>query len=107
MINDLFQLNQNGTAATKAVFAKAFSKAGEYAQTHFYEEEKMLEKAGYPKLPEHKKAHVFFMSEVWKEFGFFNEGTGSPVGLARLLKKWLLTHIAVIDKQYVPYLNKK
>jgi hemerythrin len=106
MINDLFQMNQDGAAATKASFAKAFSKAGEYAQTHFNEEEKILEKAGYPNLAEHKKQHIFFMSEVWKEFAVFNEGNGAPVGLARLLKKWLLTHIAVVDKQYVPYLKK-
>jgi hemerythrin-like metal-binding protein len=107
MINDLFQLDQDGTASTKAVFAKAFNKAGEYAQTHFNEEEKILEDANYPNLAEHKKQHVSFMSEVWKEFASFNEGSGSPVGLARFLKKWLLNHIAVIDKQYVPYLEKK
>jgi hemerythrin-like metal-binding protein len=106
MINDLFQLNQNEAAVAKAVFAKAFSKAGEYAQTHFNEEEAILEKAGYPNLTEHKKEHISFMAGVWKEFALFNEGNESPVGLASLLKKWLLNHIAVIDKQYAPYLNK-
>jgi hemerythrin-like metal-binding protein len=105
MINDLIQMDQDGTNAAKAVFAKAFSKVGEYTQTHFSEEEKILEKVDYPNLTEHKKQHVDFMAEVWKEFQLFNEGSGSPVSLATLLKKWLLNHIAIIDKQYTPYLK--
>ncbi|MDR2965159.1 MAG: bacteriohemerythrin [Treponema sp.] len=105
MINELLQSDQDGAAASKAVFAKAFSKAGEYAQTHFHEEEEILEKVGYPNLAEHKKEHISFMAEVWKEFDLFNKGNGSPINLARLLKKWLMNHIAVIDKQYAPYLK--
>jgi hemerythrin len=46
------------------------------------------------------------MTEVWKEFSLFNEGNESPAGLARFLKKWLLNHIAITDKQYAPYLAK-
>ena len=107
MINDLFQLDKDGGNATKATFAKTFSKAGEYAQTHFHEEEEILDKAGYPNLSEHKKEHVIFMNGVWSQFSSFNEGNESPVGLARFLKKWLLTHIAVSDKKYAPYLVEK
>ncbi|MCL2793082.1 MAG: bacteriohemerythrin [Spirochaetaceae bacterium] len=106
MINDLFQLNNDGTA-TKAAFAIAFRKAGDYAQTHFNDEEKILEKIGYPNLAEHKKEHITFINEVWSQFTLFNEGNASLVDLARFLKKWLLTHIAVSDKKYAPYLVKK
>jgi len=107
MINDLFQMDKDGSNATKASFAKAFSNAGDYAQTHFHDEEEILEKAGYPDLSDHKKEHVIFINEVWKQFSLFNDGNESTVGLARFLKKWLLTHIAVRDKKYAPYLVKK
>ena len=29
-----------------------------------------------------------------------------PVEMARYLKKWLLNHIAICDKKYMPYLAK-
>ena len=107
MINGLFQLDKDESTATKALFAKAFSEAGDYAKNHFHDEEEILEKAGYPNLSEHKKEHVIFMNGVWSQFSSFNEGNESPVGLARFLKKWLLTHIAVSDKKYAPYLVEK
>jgi len=106
MINELFQLSENGSNEAKSAFAKAFSKAGEYAQTHFHDEEECLKKTDYPSLDEHKKEHVSFMTEVWNEFSLFNKGNESPAGLAEFLKKWLLNHIAVTDKQYAPYLAK-
>ena len=106
MINDLFQLDKEKSIDTKAAFSKAFRDAGNYAQNHFNEEEVLLEKAGYPYLLEHKEEHITFINEVWNQFSFFNKGEISPVDLARFLKKWLLTHIAVVDKKYVPYLGK-
>jgi len=106
IINNLIELDQGGDTSTKAAFAKAFREAGEYAQTHFHDEEEILKKANYPNLSEHKKKHESFMTELWKEFSSFKEGNGSPLGLVRFLKNWLLDHIARIDKQYVPYLPK-
>ena len=100
-------MDKDGNTIAKAIFAKTFSEAGNYAQTHFHDEEEILEKACYPNLTEHKKEHVTFMTEVWKQFNLFNEGNESPAGLARFLKKWLLTHIAVSDKKYAPYLVEK
>ena len=107
IINDLIKLDQGGSTFSKAAFAMAFSKAGEYAQTHFHDEEEILKKVNYPNLSEHKKKHESFMTELWKEFSSFKEGNESPESLIRFLKNWLLDHIARIDKQYVPYLPKK
>jgi hemerythrin-like metal-binding protein len=106
MINDLYQLGQNDNVDAKVAFAKTLKKAGDYAMTHFHDEEKILEKAAYPGLPEQKKEHASFMKEVWNEFNLFNEGKKSPVGLADFLKKWLLNHIAVMDKKYTSHLSK-
>ena len=105
MINALFELDKSEDASKRAAFAKGFSKAGEYTQTHFHDEEQILEKAGYPELAEHKKLHQAFMNGVWEEFSLFNKGSKSASGLPKLLMDWLLTHIAVADKKYVPYLK--
>jgi hemerythrin len=107
MINDIFEnCKKEENNATKAIFFQAFKETGDYAQTHFSEEEGLLKKNEYPDLPEHKKQHESFMNHVWDEFDKFNRGKEAPIGLARHLKKWLLTHIAVVDKKYVPYLKK-
>jgi len=106
MVNELFQLDEQGNAVQKSIIAKTFQKAGEYAQTHFHHEEEILKKANYSNLATHKKEHESFMHEIWEEFNLFNKGSESAVGLARFLKKWLLNHIAVVDKHYAPYLVK-
>jgi hemerythrin len=36
----------------------------------------------------------------------FEAGNTAPIELAQFLKKWLLNHIAVSDKQYAPFLAK-
>jgi len=104
MINDLFQMGDNKGVDTKAAFSKSFQEASNYAQNHFTEEEALLKNVGYPDLSEHKKEHINFINEVWNQFGLFNKGQISPVDLARFLKTWLLTHIAVVDKKYAPYI---
>jgi hemerythrin len=106
MINDIFQSCNDESVSEKVVFSRACRKAAEYAATHFHDEEALLTKAGYPNFPEHKKEHESFMAEVWAEFNKFEKSGGTPVGLARFLKKWLLNHIVVKDKQYVPYVAK-
>jgi hemerythrin-like metal-binding protein len=62
--------------------------------------------AGFPNLGEHRKQHDDFLATVIKAMQEFETGNTAPIELARFLKKWLLNHIAVSDKQYVPYLAK-
>ena len=106
MINDLFLNCQKENTVKNVVFVQAFSSAAEYAQTHFRAEEEYLKQAGYPDLPEHKKEHEAFMTEVWGQFGKFQKDNLAPIDLPRFLKKWLLNHIAVKDKQYAAYITK-
>jgi len=106
MINNLFQNCKKQDSTAKAAIAVVFKETGDYAQTHFKDEEMLLRQAFYPNLDEHISQHKSFMNEVWDIFSKFNQDNDAPVKLARFLKKWLLTHIAVVDKQYVPYLKK-
>jgi len=85
---------------------KTVRSAVEYAQTHFYTEEKYMIQADYPELVPHQQEHKSFVTTVVKAVNDFEDGKSAPITLARFLKEWLLNHIAVSDKKYSPYLAK-
>jgi hemerythrin len=104
--NDLLKNCKEGSGVSKIDFMLLFSKASEYAITHFRDEEDYMKKAAYPNFEDHKKEHENFLAEVKSSFNKFKESDAAPMGLAVFLKKWLLNHIAVKDKLYSPYLAK-
>jgi len=104
--NELFQACNEGILAADMAFLDTIKKALDYAETHFADEEGYLYEANYPQLSEQKKQHEAFVAEVQKSIEEFEAGNIEPVYMARFLKKWLLNHIAVSDKQYSPYLAK-
>jgi hemerythrin len=106
MTNILFMGCKSGSTAADVVFMKTIRGAVEYAQTHFYTEEKHMTLANYPELEAHKAEHTDFVKTVVQAVKDFEEGNSEPIALARFLKKWLLNHIAVSDKKYAPYLAK-
>ena len=106
MINELFESCKKGVAVADKAFLKTTKKAADYAVKHFSDEDKYMVKAGFPKLAEHRKQHDDFITTVLKSINEFEAGKTAPIDLAHFLKKWLLNHIAISDKQYVPYLAK-
>ena len=105
MTNALFDGCKKGRTAADVAFIQTIRGAVEYAQTHFFTEEKYMKLASYPDFDTHKKEHDSFVSEVVNAVKNFEDGNSEPIHLARFLKKWLLTHIAHSDKQYAPYLE--
>jgi len=106
MTGELFQACGQGVIAADMVFLQTIKKALDYAETHFDEEEGYMYEANYPHLNEHKKQHEIFVAEVEKSIEEFEAGNIEPIDMARYLKKWLLNHIAVSDRRYVPYVVK-
>jgi hemerythrin len=104
MTNDLLKGCKAGGSAKDAVFMETVRKAVEYAQVHFYTEEKYMKQAAYPELGQHKKEHAAFVAKVQETVAAFEKGNADPLDLAIFLKEWLLSHIAVSDKKYAPYL---
>jgi hemerythrin len=104
MTNTLFEGCKQGSTAADAAFMRAIRGAVEYAQTHFYTEEKYMKQVNYPELDSHAQEHKSFVATVIEAVKEFEEGKSEPIALARFLKKWLLNHIAVSDKKYSPYL---
>ncbi|MCL1927841.1 MAG: bacteriohemerythrin [Treponema sp.] len=105
MTNVLFDGCKKGHTAADVAFVQTIRGAVEYAQTHFFTEEKYMKMANYPNMTNHKKEHEAFVTTVVKSVHNFEKGEFEPIALARFLKEWLLTHIAESDKQYAPYLQ--
>lgn len=104
MTNVLFEGCKQGSTAADVAFIHTIRCAVEYAQTHFYTEEKYMREISYPELVLHKKEHDSFVDSVIHVLREFEDGKAEPVALARFLKHWLLTHIAESDQKYSPYL---
>ena len=106
MTNELFLACKEGAIAADIAFLQTVKKAVEYAETHFADEEGYMLEANYPRFDEHKKQHEDFVASVVKSIEEFEAGNAKPIEMARFLKKWLLNHIAICDKKYMPYLVK-
>jgi len=106
IINELFTACKEGVIAADMAFLETAKKTLDYTETHFADEEDYMREVNYPRFNEHKKQHEDFIASVQKTIDEFESGNTEPIEMARYLKKWLLTHIAVTDKQYVPYLAR-
>jgi len=106
IINELFTACKEGVLAADMAFMETVKETLDYTETHFADEEDYMREANYPRFNEHKKQHEDFIAAVEKTIDDFEAGNTEPVDMARFLKKWLLNHIAVTDKLYVPYLVK-
>ena len=105
MTNELFEGCKIGKTAADSAFLKTIRGALEYAQTHFFTEEKYMKQVSYPDLDEHKQEHALFVTNVITAVKDFEDNKSEPLVLARFLKQWLLNHIAKSDKKYAPYLE--
>jgi len=106
MTNELFTACKEGVIAADMAFLEIAKRTLDYTETHFADEEDYMREVNYPRFDEHKKQHETFVATVQKTIEEFEAGNTEPIDMARFLKKWLLNHIAVTDKQYVPYLAK-
>jgi hemerythrin len=106
LTNTLYKGCLRGDEAAKAYFKEAIHSAVDYVKFHFAAEEKILEQVQYPELPEHKKHHESFVKKVIEDVKSFEGGkTFVPNEFVRYLKDWILTHIALMDKEYAVYIK--
>lgn len=106
LINELY--TQMGKGQGNQALAKTLDELVKYTVTHFTAEERLLEKAGYPDLPAHRKVHEDFTNRVKQMQRDVASGKFvMSVSLATFLKEWLSGHILGTDKKYVPHLTAK
>ena len=90
----------------KAEVAETLAFLGDYVVTHFADEEKLQQEAGYPDLAAHKALHEQFIADYGQLVQEF-ERTGATVGLVvkvnRVVVDWLVQHISRVDKAFAEF----
>jgi hemerythrin len=104
LVNDLFNHASGDEATERAYFQKVIQTAVNYVKVHFATEEKIMIATKFPGYMEHKKAHDTFVLTVVDSIRDFEAGKKFTLsGFTKFLKEWVLTHIAIMDKQYFTY----
>lgn len=105
-INELHDAMKIGKA--KDVLSEIIRNLVNYTNTHFTTEEKYMSTNGYPGFQDHKKEHAEFVNKVTEFQKNFNNGSSSvSIDIMNFLRNWILNHILVEDKKYVPFFQEK
>lgn len=105
MINELYNLMTIGKS--KENLEIIFNHLTAYTKEHFNTEEIMMKKYAYPDFEQHKLEHSKFIERL-KSFktDFENNKITISIEVLNFLKDWLLNHIFISDKKYMPLLEK-
>jgi len=79
-----------------------------YVEYHLSEEEKFMEKIGYPELNHYRKVHDMFRREIYNLASYIEKGdTKAFRETLSYALGWLYNHIAKTDKKYGIYAKEK
>ena len=107
LVNDMFNHVTGNDEEERAYFTSIIQKAVQYVKVHFDTEEKIMIQTNFPGYLEHKKAHDSFVLTVVEQIKNFEAGKRLTLSdFIKFLKEWILTHIAIMDKQYFRYLKQ-
>lgn len=107
LVNDMFNHVTGDDDTERAYFNQVIQQAVGYVKVHFYTEEKIMLGTNFHGYPEHKKAHDSFILTVVDHIKSFESGKRMILSeFTKFLKDWILTHIAVMDKQYFEYFKE-
>lgn len=106
IIQELYSAMRAGRG--KAIVGDVLRRLLDYTNKHFAEEEKLMEKHGYPKLEQHQAEHRVLINKVVAFKKDFDAGSASVTPeLMAFLQKWLTDHIQTVDQGYSDFLNLK
>jgi len=104
LINRINSALQTGEkSSSREDTQKTIEYLGEYVVKHFGDEEELQIQSKYPKYPEHKKKHTYYIDEITK---LKNEYTANGNSLEFTMKlnnsliTWIVKHIKVDDVEF-------
>jgi hemerythrin-like metal-binding protein len=104
IINQLEAAQQEG-----GMMARVISDLRAYVNSHFREEEAMLQAAGYADFESHRKQHKAFEEWLKSVETAYNSGYSEALDMAEsisaYLHDWLINHILTSDMAYKPLLS--
>jgi hemerythrin-like metal-binding domain len=106
LLNNVYKLLKEGKK--EEAFELFKRELLSYVEYHLSEEEKFMEKIGYPELDKHRKVHDMFRREVYNLASYIEKGDSKAFREAlSYALGWLYTHIAKTDKKYGIYAKEK
>jgi len=107
LVNDMYNHVADDGESERLYFKKIIQEAVNYVKVHFETEERILRATNFQGYAEHKKEHDAFILTVVDNIRAFETGRNmNLISFTHFLKNWILTHIAIMDKQYFEYLRK-
>jgi len=109
----LFQLAEDVHAAMaagkgKQMLSQTLANLINYTKSHFSSEERLMQRYGYPELPQHKAEHDKLTAQVLTFQNDFNAGRAVfSIDLMHFLKNWLAHHIGKVDQKVASYIKAK
>ena len=106
LIDDFYANIQSKSPAERMnVLIKALK---DYSVKHFTEEEALMRKAEYGEYDIHKQQHDAFIAKVEDFAVRYNAGKLIlTVEITNFIKDWLIKHISIMDKKYIPSFSAK
>ena len=102
-INQLDEAYYSGLSRKK--LGKIISELVDYTIYHFKSEESLQERAGYPFLKAHQKAHVLYAQGIQDFQSRFEKGEDISKDMEGLLAKWFFDHLKHDDTDFVQYVT--
>lgn len=103
------QLISNSNADSHSpIVGETLKELLKYARKHFKEEERFLERVGYPKIIEHKKMHSNFILKIamfCKDV--MDRKTNVTEEMINYLVTWLVSHVSKEDIDFKNYINQE
>jgi hemerythrin len=107
LVNDLFNHVTGNPEEERAYFNKVIMQAVKYVKVHFATEEKIMLATKFYGYAEHKRAHDSFVLTIADNIKDYQAGKRFTLStFTKFLKDWILSHIAVMDKQYFEHFKK-
>jgi hemerythrin len=104
LVNEMFNHINGNEVQERNYFNRVIQEAVKYVRVHFATEEKIMIATKFAGYAEHKKEHDSFVLAVLNNVRDYEAGKRlTLVSFTRFLKEWILSHIAVMDKQYFGY----
>ena len=104
MVNEMFSHVPKNEKEEKDYLESILQEAVKYIKIHFATEERILTATKFKGYAEHKKAHDQFIIKVTENVMELKSGKRlTLLSYTKFLKEWVLSHIAVMDKQYFEY----
>ena len=104
-MNELRLALVQGAKRTQA--NELLDKLIEFTRLHFWNEELLLERHGFPGLAGHRAEHRRLLAQITESAHRLQHNESLPMGdLLLFLHDWFIDHVEDVDRQYGPWMNE-